>query len=405
MLIWVLIAIGIINLILLFILLLKGKQGPDFLEKLISLRTQLDSLPELLHLRVESAQSKNTQQLKEDFSTLRETLSEKLTSYQKTFSRELSEDFESLRKIIEQKLETLSIKVQENLDEGFKNTNKTFQNVIERLAKIDEAQKKIDSLSQNVVSLQDVLTDKKSRGIFGEVHLKQILTSVFGEKNDSIYQLQFSLSNQKIVDAVIFLPAPIGCLSVDSKFPLENYKKMMDREQGEETINQARKEFSRNMKKHIDDINSKYIIPDETADQAILFLPAEAIFAEVHAYFPEIIDYANSKRVWLTSPTTFLATLTTVQMILLNLERNKYMNVIHEELNKLGQEFSRYQNRWDNLAKHIETVSKDVKEIHTTSQKISSRFESIKKVEIEGDMNSHLSPKNEIDILEHEGRR
>ncbi|OUR96848.1 recombinase RmuC [Halobacteriovorax marinus] len=293
-----------------------------------------------------------------------------------------------LHKIIESRLDKISSKVQENLDRGFEKTNQTFQGIIERLAKIDEAQKKIESLSSNVVSLQEVLTDKKSRGIFGEVQLSNLLSSVFGDKSDKVYKTQHLLSNGKICDAVLFLPEPIGTICVDSKFPLENFKRMISKENDETQRALFSKEFVKNVKKHIDDIADKYIISNETADQAILFLPAEAIFAEIHAYHPELVDYANSRRVWLTSPTTFMATLTTVQSVILNLERNKYMSVMHEEINKLGDEFERYQDRWDDLAKHLNTVSKDVDKIHITSNKISGRFQKIMAVDI--DNNEYL---------------
>ncbi|ATH07355.1 recombinase RmuC [Halobacteriovorax marinus] len=288
-----------------------------------------------------------------------------------------------LSKVIESRLDAISSKVQENLEKGFKKSNETFQGVIERLAKIDEAQKKIESLSTNVVSLQDVLTDKKSRGIFGEVQLGNLLSSVFGERNEKVYRTQYSLSNGKIVDAALFLPEPIGLICVDSKFPLENYKRLVDATNDEASKALYAKEFSKNVKKHIDDIANKYIITNETADQAILFLPAEAIFAEIHAYHSDIVEYANQKKIWLSSPTTFLATLTTVQSVLLNLERNKYMSVMHEEINKLGEEFGRYEQRWNKLAKHLGTVNKDVEDIHITTGKISGRFQKIMTVDIE----------------------
>ena len=136
------------------------------------------------------------------------------------------------------------------------------------------------------------------------------------------------------------------------------------------------------MKKHIDAISSKYIISGETADQAILFLPAEAIFAELNAYHQEIINYAYKKRVWITSPTTLISTLTVIQMIINNIERDKYTSIIHEELNKLGLEFERYRERWDKLAKSIQSVNKDVENVYITTDKISKKFESINNVEI-----------------------
>lgn len=330
---------------------------------------------ELLVSKINESQAKNNSEL-----------FLKLNEFRNNLQKDQKSDFEFLRTTVQDQLEKIGKKVHENLDQGFKRTNETFQSLLERLAKIDEAQKKIENLSQNVVSLQDVLTDKKSRGIFGEVQLNSILNSIFGENNKKIFETQFQLSNNKIVDAILHLPEPIGNICVDSKFPLENFKRMVDRSLTDHERGEAEKEFSRNLKKHIDDISSKYIIQNETAEQAILFLPAEAIFAEIYAYHQSIVEYSQEKKVWITSPSTFMATLTTIQTILMNMERNRYMTVIHQEINNLGDEFSRYQDRWTDLAKHIGTVSKDVEKINITSNKISNRFKKILDVEIENQL-------------------
>ena len=303
-----------------------------------------------------------------------------INRFKDEFKKSVNDDFETLNRKIEGRLDLMNSKVEERLAKGFEETTKTFGSVLERLGKIDEAQKKIEALSSNVVSLQDILTDKKSRGIFGEVQLYQILASVFGEKNDRTYQKQYKLSNNTMVDAMLFTPEPIGNIAIDSKFPLENYRKMYDSElTNEERIN-ARKEFVGNLKKHIDDISEKYIIRNETSDQAIMFLPAEAIFAEINAYHTDVIDYAYRKNVRIASPTTLVSVLTTIQMILTNIEREKYASVIQEELGKLHEEFGRYEKRWKALEKDIEKVTKDVKEITTTSNKISKRFTEISNV-------------------------
>ena len=303
-----------------------------------------------------------------------------INRFKDEFKKSVNDDFEALNRKIEGRLDLMNAKVEERLAKGFEETTKTFGSVLERLGKIDEAQKKIEALSSNVVSLQDILTDKKSRGIFGEVQLYQILASVFGEKNDRTYQKQYKLSNNTMVDAMLFTPEPIGNIAIDSKFPLENYRKMYDSElTNEERIN-ARKEFVGNLKKHIDDISEKYIIKNETSDQAIMFLPAEAIFAEINAYHTDVIDYAYRKNVRIASPTTLVSVLTTIQMILTNIEREKYASVIQEELGKLHEEFGRYEKRWKALEKDIEKVTKDVKEITTTSNKISKRFTEISNV-------------------------
>lgn len=295
----------------------------------------------------------------------------------------LNEDFNRLSERQDQRLILMNEKVNERLDQNFERTNKTFSNVLERLSKIDEAQKKIDSLSSDIVSLQGILTDKKTRGIFGEVNLKHILSSVFGEKNDSIYRLQYSLPNGTIADSILFAPEPLGTIAIDSKFPLENYRNMVDKNISRVEREKYEKLFKADVKKHIDAISSKYIIPGVTSDQAIMFLPAEAIFAEINAYHSDIIDYAYKKRVWITSPTTLISTLTVIQMLLKNIERDKYTSVIHEELNKLGVEFGRYKDRWDKLSRSIETVSRDVNDIHTTTEKITKRFNSISRVELD----------------------
>ena len=295
----------------------------------------------------------------------------------------LNEDFNRLSERQDQRLILMNEKVNERLDQNFEKTNKTFSNVLERLSKIDEAQKKIDSLSSDIVSLQGILTDKKTRGIFGEVNLKHILSSVFGEKNDSIYRLQYSLPNGTIADSILFAPEPLGTIAIDSKFPLENYRNMVDKNISRIEREKYEKLFKVDVKKHIDAISSKYIIPGVTSDQAIMFLPAEAIFAEINAYHSDIIDYAYKKRVWITSPTTLISTLTVIQMLLKNIERDKYTSVIHEELNKLGVEFGRYKDRWDKLSRSIETVSRDVNDIHTTTEKITKRFNSISRVELD----------------------
>ena len=292
-----------------------------------------------------------------------------------------NDNFTKLNEKMEHRLNVINDKVNERLDQNFEKTNKTFNSVLERLSKIDEAQKKIDTLSNDIVSLQLVLTDKKTRGVFGEVNLKHILTNVFGENKNNIYKMQYTLSNGTIADCVLFAPEPLGLIAIDSKFPLEDYTAMVDKQNPDKTL--AEKKFKADMKKHIDAIASKYIITGETTDQAVLFLPAEAIFAEVNAYHPDIIDYAYKKRVWITGPTTLISTLTTLQIIIKNMERDKYAKVIQKELALLSEEFRRYKERWDKLSRSIDTVSKDVKDIHTTTDKITKRFDAINGVEME----------------------
>lgn len=298
----------------------------------------------------------------------------------------LRDNFQKLQEQVEKRLEEINGKVETRLSKGFEDTNKTFTSIIERLAKIDEAQKKIETLSRDVVSLSDILSDKKSRGSFGEIQLHQILSAVFGEKNDSVYELQKDLTDitrSKIgrVDAVIYLPPPTGVLPIDSKFPLENYRRMYDNELSESEREDAKKKFKSDLKIRIDE-TSKYVIEGVTAPYAIMFLTAEAIFAEINAYHPAVIDYAHKQHVYIASPTTLLAVMTTAQAILRDLERSKLAEQIRNNLEELGIEFRRYKDRWESLARHISQVSKDVDDIHTTTKKISDKFEKIQNAEL-----------------------
>lgn len=304
-----------------------------------------------------------------------------LGEFKSGVSTNLNNDFEKLNDRIEHKLNMINDHVNERLDVNFEKTNKTFTSVLERLSKIDEAQKKIDSLSTDILSLQSILTDKKTRGIFGEVNLKHILVSVFGEKNDKIYKLQYTFETGVIADCVLFAPEPLGMVAIDSKFPLDNYRLMIDKKAGIVERQNAEKNFKSDVKKHIDAIASKYIIKGVTSNQAIMFLPAEAIFAELNAYHPDIIDYAYKKRVWLASPTTLMSTLTTIELVIKNIEKDKYTSVIHEELNKLSVDFKRYKERWDKLSRSIDAVSRDANDIHITTDKISKRFDVINNVD------------------------
>lgn len=310
-------------------------------------------------------------------------INKEINTFKDTLTKDLNEDFIKLNDNIEKRLILINEKVNERLDVNFEKTNKTFTSVIERLTKIDEAQKKIDGLSNDIVSLQGILTDKKTRGIFGEINLNNILSNVFGEKNDKVYQLQYKMPNGMMVDSILFAPKPLGTIAIDSKFPLENYRIMVDKKQDVTTRERAGKNFKEDVKKHIDVINNKYIINGFTADQAIMFLPAEAIFAEINAYHPDLVTYAYNKKIWITSPTTLMATLTIIQMILKNMERDKYTSIIHSHLNSLGVEFARYKERWGKLSRSIQTVNKDVENINVTSDKISKRFDSIHQVEVD----------------------
>lgn len=350
----------------------------------------------IILLLINLLRKNNNTDIVDRLSSLELSMVKEIGDFKVNFASDIRKDFDTLDEKVDRKLTEINNRVTERLDQSLEKTNKTFANVLERLSKIDEAQKKIDGLGEDIISLQSILTDKKTRGIFGEVNLQFILENAFGGLNTGIYDLQHKMSNGYIADAILYAPAPLGTIAIDSKFPLENYERMTNKSLSKEERLVAEKQFKIDFKKHIDAIASKYIIPGETSNEAILFLPAEAIFAEVNAYHTDILNYAYSRKVWITSPTTLMSTLTVIEMILKNMERDKYAKIIHEELNKLSVEFARYRERWERLARNINTVSKSVEELNTTSDKITKRFDSINRVEVEKLKNE------EQDLLVHE---
>lgn len=318
--------------------------------------------------------------------TLHKTLSEQGKSQQALINdtmlkatTTLTQSVESLGKVVDSRLELIGGKVSERLDEGFKKTNETFVSVMERLATIDEAQKKIDGLTVNMVSLQELLGDKRSRGAYGEVQLEGLVRNVLPAAS---YSMQHSFDNGTRVDCALFLPQPTGTVAVDSKFPLENYHKMFDSSLTENEQKLAEKQFKADIKKHVDDIASKYIIPNVTSDGAVMFIPAEAVFAEIHAYHPEVIDYAMVKRVWLVSPTTLMAVLNTARAVLKDVEMRKQIHIIKDELGKLSKDFERFDVRMKKLADNIRQAHENAQDVHVSSQKISNRFKQIERVEL-----------------------
>lgn len=279
----------------------------------------------------------------------------------------------------QQQLFMISGQVDKRLHEGFEKTNQTFADIIKRLALIDVAQQKITELSTNVVSLQEILADKRSRGAFGEVQLSALLHNVLPSKH---FALQVTLSNNKRVDCLLYLPAPTGNIAIDAKFPLESYRTMTDITRSEQERKYAQQQFVQDIKKHIKDIREKYIIPGETSDSAVMFIPAEAIFAEIHGHYPELVDMANQYKVWLVSPTTLMAVLTTARAVLKDEATKQQIHIIQEHLRYLAKDFSRFQTRMDNLGKHFEQAHADIKDIHTSARKITDRFGRIEQVEL-----------------------
>lgn len=297
-------------------------------------------------------------------------------------SQALTGHIQSLTQEVRHQLQAVTEQVQKRLTEGFEKTSSTFIDVVKRLTMIDEAQKKITELSTHVVSLQDVLIDKRSRGAFGEVQLSALITNMIPAGH---YEFQYRLSNDKRVDCMLFLPDPTGNIAIDAKFPLETYQKMMHADANTHERKLLSTQFKQDIQKHIRDIAEKYIIPQETADSALMFIPAEAIFAEIHAHYPEIIALSQQLRVWLVSPTTLMAVLTTARAVLKDDATKEQVHIIQKHLHALAQDFERFEKRMDKLSKHIDLAHNDVADVHTSAKKIASRFQKIEAVELEYD--------------------
>ncbi len=349
-----------------------SKQTTDTLDRLADLQRALTTRQDQMRQDVlEQMLGKMAEQARANQTMLQTTL--------QGISQNLGTQAESMKANVNERLTEISGKVNERLDEGFKRTNETFVNVMSRLATIDEAQKKIDSLTTNVVSLQELLGDKRSRGAFGEVQLESIVRNLLPP---DVYSFQTGLSNGTRVDCLLTLPPPTGKIAIDSKFPLENYRRAFDGSASQTDREFAQREFGRDVKKHIEDIAKKYIIPGETSEGAMMFVPAESVFAEIHAYHPDVIDVAQAKRVWVVSPTTLMAVLNTVRAVLRDVEMREQAKVIQAAIAALDVEFSRFDQRMEKLATDIERVTKDVNDVHTTSKKITRRFGQITKADL-----------------------
>jgi len=354
----------------------------------LKLLRELSSQKEQLNHQLGQNQNQTLEQLISHLNKTTQANREELSKSLIQSSEQMTKRIDVLTNATDKRLQEISGQVEKRLAEGFEKTTKTFSDILQRLALIDDAQKKITELSTNVVSLQEVLNDKRSRGAFGEVQLSGLIRNVLPEQS---FKLQHTLSNGKIADCVLFLPEPTGNVVVDAKFPLESYRKMMDFELAESDRKVAKRQFKVDIKKHINDISGKYLIDNETADGAIMFIPAEAVFAEIHGHQSDLVDYANKKRVWLASPTTLMAILTTARSVLKDEATRKQVHIIQAHLSDLAQDFDRFKGRFANLAKHIDQAAVDVKQIHTSADKISNRFERIEKVELDESNDDGLS--------------
>ena len=365
----------------------RERNQQDLRENIMRLLKEQQQEQQQQRLQFDEHQLKTLKLLQDSLQKGMAEIRQQVTEALNNHAQLLSKHVEKLTYDTDQRLKEISGQVEKRLSEGFEKTTATFADIVKRLALIDQAQQKITELSSNVVSLQEILADKRSRGAFGEVQLSALLRNVLPESN---FAMQHSLSNGKRADCILFLPEPTGNIVIDSKFPLENYRRFTDVHLSEIERQQAEQQFCQDIRKHINDIAEKYIISGETADGAVMFIPAEAIFAEIHAHHPDLVEIAQQARVWMVSPTTMMAILTTARAVLKDAATRKQVHIIQEHLVYLSKDFERFQERMDALAKHIQQANMDVEDVQKSSRKISSRFEKIERVELDNTIASKI---------------
>lgn len=340
---------------------------------------------------------KQTDMSNDNITEFRINVNKELVSFQEKIKESLGKDFTVLNESVEKKMFEINSKVEDRLSKGFKDTNETFTKIAERVQVIDDAQKKIQSLSEEMVSLQSILSNNQARGSFGEYQLNQLLLSVFGE-NKRLYDTQYTFKDTKDgpvrADAVVFLPEPKGMIAIDSKFPYSSYSKLFDnkgleKEEEEKLIS----DFGREVKKHITDIASKYIIHGVTTEYAIMFVPSDGILALLHSRLIAVVEYARNKNVTIVSPTTLIPMLSSFQAILIDYEYNLHTKEIIDQLKKMKKDFRIFGDEWAKLNRTIDTLGKDRDKVSTRVDRLSSKFEDIDKVDFI-DVNSENSLEN-----------
>src|SRR5471030_2452278 len=291
-----------------------------------------------------------------------------------------AETVQRVERSLREQEQALSKVVNERLDKTEKATGQVVTDLRERLVRIDEAQKKIGELSTQVVGLQEVLSNKQVRGAFGEVRLNDLVQNALPP---SAYEFQSTLSTGSRVDCLLKLHNPPGSIAIDAKFPLESYRLLRAVEAGDAAgLLAAQRAFQQAMRKHIGDIRDKYILPGETAESALLFLPSEAIYAELHANFPAVVDESYKARVWIVSPTTMMATLNTVRAVLKDVRMREEAGKIQKDVGLLLGDVGILTNQVDNLKRHFGQAEKDLREIETSATSIRRRGDRILDVDL-----------------------
>ena len=350
------------------------------LKEIGMLQQQLNSLTDQLKTNIKLSVSEEITKVMEQSQKSNELNNEKLERFQAGITESLNKRFDALNKQIDDKLVEINKKVDEKLAEGFKSTGETMAQVRERLQAIDAAQKNIEKLSSDVVSLKSVLEGNQTRGQYGEYQLSMVLHNVFGDTT-GCYQEQFTMKKVKDgddvrADAVVFMPEPNKMICIDSKFPFQDYQRIFETDIQEEK-DRLTKEFGNAVKKHITVIKDKYIVEGKTAPEALMFIPNDGVFAFVHHNLEDVVEYARSKKVILTSPSTLPAILVTINMVRIEVERSKNAEEINKHLHRLAKDFEMFGREWETFSNALERTSKQRETLDHRVGKLTNKFQSI----------------------------
>lgn len=306
-------------------------------------------------------------------------MAESQAAVQARLVEQLQAQERAVTKALDERLGDFSKRVGDRLQDASTVNQNALTDLRERLAVIDRAQKNITELSTQVVGLQDILANKQARGSFGEIQLNDLVENLLPP---GAYEFQATLSNNRRADCLLKLPNPPGAIAIDSKFPLESYEALRLAEDETAKVT-ARRSFEADLKKHLKDIAERYIILGETAESALMFLPSEAVYAEVHANFRTVVEDSHRLRVWIVSPTTLMATLTTVRAVLKDVRMREQAGVIQTEVGHLLRDVGRLDDRVGNLQRHFDQASDDLRQIRISTEKVTRRGARIEELELE----------------------
>ena len=343
-------------------------------------KAKIDSIDRQVEKTVEIVMAKEMVKLTKEFGNNTEKSSQNLSHFQSEVTEFLTKRIESLNKQLDEKIAQLDKKVDDKLKEGFKGTSESMAQVRERLQAIDDAQKQMELLGKDVVSLKNVLEGNQSRGQYGEYQLSMVLHNVFGD-TVGCYEEQYTMKKVKDgddvrADAVVFMPEPNKMIAIDSKFPFQDYRRIFDTTNDEEKET-LKRDFAAAVKKHITAIKDKYIVENKTAPEALMFIPNDGVFAFIHHDLIDVVEYAREKRVILTSPSTLPPILVTINMVRIEVERSKNAEEINKHLQRLAKDFEMFGREWDRFSNALEQTGKRREELDHRVGRITNKFQAI----------------------------